>query len=167
MSLGIWHSAVKLYMVHHLLQYLPGYRKLKALEERLHSHRECHRTGRSQRWGWACQVQTPGLRLASLSLWRSCICKGALGKSPLLILIVIKAFRCLSELWSEIPGLSLPCHPAHPWKRERNSRHLWLPELPGYLLSCPTQSPLRKNPAPDLFALHIFFLPKQSDSIKA
>lgn len=57
-SLGIWHRAVKLYMVHHLLQYLPGYRKLKVLEERLPSQSKCLRPGRSQRWGWACQVQT-------------------------------------------------------------------------------------------------------------
>lgn len=57
-SLGIWHRAVKPYVVHHLLQDLPGYRKLKVLEERLPSQSKCLRPGRSQRWGWACQAQT-------------------------------------------------------------------------------------------------------------
>lgn len=98
---------MKPYVVHHLLQDLPGYRKLKVLEERSPSQSECLRPGRSQRWGWACQAQSliRGLRLALLSLWRSCIWKGALGRSSLLVLIEIGTFRCLSELGPEIPAL--------------------------------------------------------------
>lgn len=85
------------------------------------------------------------LQFASLSLWHSCIWKGALGRSSLLVLTETKTFRCLSELWPEIPGQSLPSDPDHPWNWEWNSWYLWLFELPGYLPSSPTQIPLRNK----------------------
>lgn len=52
-------------------------------------------------------------------------------------------------------------------EREVKFQHLCLPDLPGYLLSSPTQNPLRKILAPDLSALHIFLFPLKTDLIDA